>query len=87
MRKLIGALAAILVLILAGDLHATPFAGAAGAAPPAATSSAVEKVACPRWRLYCHPGRHRACGSYRCWCAPCGRYRLSQNPWDRRWLY
>jgi hypothetical protein len=82
MRKLIATLAAILVLILAGDLHATPLAVPA---PPEATFSPVEKVACPGWRPYCTPGLHRACGH--CWCAPCGRYRYWQNPWDRRWWY
>jgi hypothetical protein len=40
MRNLIGALAAILVLMLAGDLHAT-LAGTAGAAPPSATTAGV----------------------------------------------
>jgi hypothetical protein len=47
MRKLIGALAAILVLILAEDLHAMPLGGAVGAV---STFSPVEKITC--WRSY-----------------------------------
>jgi hypothetical protein len=46
MRNLIGALAAILVLMLAGDLHAT-LAGTAGAASPATTFSPF--VSCLGW--------------------------------------
>jgi hypothetical protein len=43
MPKVIGALAAILVLILAGDLHAMPLGGAVGAVW---TFSPVEKITC-----------------------------------------
>jgi len=86
MRKLLGALAAILVLILAQDLHAMPFGGAVGAVGAVSTFSSVEKITC--WQPYCRPARHRIiCGRYGCWCDPCGRYRYWQNPWDRRWLY
>jgi len=68
MRKLIGALAAILVLILAEDLHAMPLGGAVDAV---STFSPVEKITC--WRPYCPPARHRIiCGRYGCWCDPCG---------------
>jgi hypothetical protein len=82
-RKLIGALAGILVLVLAEDLHAMPLGEVVSAV---STFSPVEKITCGR--PYCPPARHRIiCGRYGCWCDPCGRYRIWQNPWDRRWLY
>ena len=32
----------------------------------------VTEVACNGfWGPWCPPGRHRVCGPYRCWCAPC----------------
>ena len=32
----------------------------------------VKEAACNGfWGPWCPPGRHRVCGPYRCWCAPC----------------
>jgi len=31
----------------------------------------IHKTACFGFGRWCPPGRHRVCGPYRCWCAPC----------------
>jgi hypothetical protein len=73
MRKITMTFAAALFV-----LGATALANAQTQAPGAATLNAqaqnatiVHKAACFGWGRWCPPGRHRVCGPYRCWCAPC----------------
>jgi hypothetical protein len=37
----------------------------------AQNATIIHKAACGGWGRWCPPGRHRVCGPYRCWCAPC----------------
>jgi hypothetical protein len=45
--------------------------GAASLHQQAQNATIIHKAACFGWGRWCPPGRHRVCGPYRCWCAPC----------------
>jgi hypothetical protein len=71
MRNWVVAIAAAMIMMLAGWAEATPLAGAAGQLP-AINYSPIEKVDCIGPGGECPWGRHRVCGPGFCWCAPCG---------------
>ena len=46
--------------------------GASSLNAQAQNATMIHKAACNGfWGRWCPPGRHRVCGPYRCWCAPC----------------
>jgi hypothetical protein len=62
----------ILLAGLAVTAQAQTWRGSAGLGGAAQNFTPIHKAACGgvpgRW---CGPGRHRVCGRWRCWCAPC----------------
>jgi len=74
MRKITVTLAAALFVLgsmaVAGAQTQQP--GAASFHGQAQNATIIHKAACGGvWGRHCPPGRHRVCGPYRCWCAPC----------------
>jgi hypothetical protein len=45
--------------------------GASSLQAQSQNATIIHKAACGGWGRWCPPGRHRVCGPYRCWCAPC----------------
>jgi hypothetical protein len=71
MRKFTVTLAAVFVLATAGLANAQN-QGASGLNTQAQNATIIHKAACNGfWGRWCPPGRHRVCGPWRCWCAPC----------------
>jgi hypothetical protein len=73
MRKLTTTLAATILLAgLAVGAQAQTWHGSAQLNGAAQNFTPIIKAACGgRWGPHCPPGRHRVCGRWRCWCAPC----------------
>ncbi|MGA3310934.1 MAG: hypothetical protein ABSD08_20330 [Xanthobacteraceae bacterium] len=75
MRKITMTLAAAAFVLgsLALSVNAqTQAPGASSLNALAQNATPIHKAACGGvWGRWCPPGRHRVCGPYRCWCAPC----------------
>jgi hypothetical protein len=75
MRMLSATLAAaaiIAVSTLAWNAQAQTWRGSADLKGTAQNFTPIQKAACGGvWGRWCPPGRHRVCGRWRCWCAPC----------------
>jgi len=73
MRKVAVSLAAAAFVLGSVALSAaqTQAPGAATLNAQAQNATIIHKAACFGWGRWCPPGRHRVCGPYRCWCAPC----------------
>jgi hypothetical protein len=72
MKKITMALAAGLFVLGSMALNANAQTQGANALnAQAQNATIVHKAACFGFGRWCPPGRHRVCGPYRCWCAPC----------------
>jgi hypothetical protein len=72
MRKItMTAAAALFVLGTMGAAVNAQTQGAGSLNAQAQSATIIHKAACFGWGRWCPPGRHRVCGPYRCWCAPC----------------
>jgi hypothetical protein len=74
MRKLIMTLAAMALVLGMTVMTASSQTQGAGSLNALRNATPIIKEAGCRgpadWGR-CSPGRHRVCGPYRCWCAPC----------------
>jgi len=74
MRKLTVGLATALFVLGSMALSAnaqTQTQGASSLNAQAQNATIIHQAACRGFGRWCPPGRHRVCGPYRCWCAPC----------------
>jgi hypothetical protein len=71
MRKVTLTLAAALFVLGSAAMANAQTQGAASLNAQARNATIIHKAACGGWGRWCPPGRHRVCGPYRCWCAPC----------------
>ena len=72
MRKITLTLAAAIFVVGSMSLANAQTQGASSLNAQAQNATIIHKAACNGfWGRWCPPGRHRVCGPYRCWCAPC----------------
>lgn len=74
MRKVTMTLAAATLMFASFAVSAnaqTQAPGASNLQTQAQIATPIHKAACGGWGRWCPPGRHRVCGPFRCWCAPC----------------
>jgi hypothetical protein len=71
MRKITMTLAAAALVLGSVALANAQNQGASTLNAQAQNATIIHKTACFGWGRWCPPGRHRVCGPYRCWCAPC----------------
>jgi hypothetical protein len=71
MRKITMTLAAAIFVVGSMAVANAQTQGASSLNAQAANATIIHKAACVGWGRWCPPGRHRVCGPYRCWCAPC----------------
>jgi hypothetical protein len=72
MRKIATTLAAAALVLGTMGLANAQTQGASSLNTQAHNATIIHKAACGGvWGRWCPPGRHRVCGPWRCWCAPC----------------
>lgn len=72
MRKITMTLAAAALVLGTMGLADAQTQGASTLNTQAQNATMIHQAACNGfWGRWCPPGRHRVCGPYRCWCAPC----------------
>jgi hypothetical protein len=72
MRKITMTLAAAIFVVGSMTVANAQTQGASSLNAQAQNATIIHKAACGGvWGRWCPPGRHRVCGPYRCWCAPC----------------
>ncbi len=71
MRKVTMTLAAALFVLGSAAMANAQTQGASSLNAQARNATIIHQAACGGWGRWCPPGRHRVCGPYRCWCAPC----------------
>jgi hypothetical protein len=72
MRKITMTLAAAAFVLATAGLANAQTQGASSLNSQAQNATIIHQAACNGfWGRWCPPGRHRVCGPWRCWCAPC----------------
>jgi hypothetical protein len=72
MRKITMTLAAAVFVVGSMAIANAQTQGASSLNAQAKNATIIHQAACNGfWGRWCPPGRHRVCGPYRCWCAPC----------------